>query len=300
MVPLMRCEYMNQIEGNWKTKLFYEFVQENKLEFGLLEFDNSSDNSFCTFIKSISDNNSQLFNIQYLEFSKRKPSEDNCPWLFDDYLIFILIIGIIKFKTEKTWILDVLDKRSSKNSELSKINTTFFNILNEDYNSKSNFFELIFVFQEICNIPISPIEDINPLYERLISNNKLFETRSDFLKIVRLRSIDIIILKKELPNSLEITNLKRFKTIFLRRINIISNVVYISLVISLIFVIYSFYLKSKFNQDIINVISAISGIIGLGLLVFMKWVSKQIEFFLLFALGYIKIFKNKTSVDADL
>jgi len=220
-------------------------------------------------------------------------SDDDCAWLYDDFLLFVLIIGIYKFEIDKSWMLYVIGKRVSTNNEIKQVNTSFNNILIENYNSKDNLFELIFVFQEINNFPIMPIEEINPLYRRLVSDNTLFETRSDFLKIVRLRSIDIIILKKELPNSIEITRLKQFKIIFFNRINLVSKIVYALLVICLIYCIYMFYSKSKSNQDIINTISAISGIIGLGLILFMKWISKQIRSLILLVFGYSKVFKEK-------
>lgn len=291
MVSLIRSEYLSKINDNWKIKTFHEFVNEKNIELNSIATDNSIDDIFLSFVKSVANSNLSVFRIKYLEFSKRKPSEES-PWLFDDFLLFVIIIGIIKFKIDKSWILEVVEKRSSKNAEFNQINTTFLNLLNENYNSKDNLFEMIYVFQEVINFPINPIEEFNLLYERLVSDSSFLDTRNDFLKIIRLRAIDIIILKKELPNSQEVTNLKLFKNIFTKRVNFISKIINVLLVTSLILWIYYFQSESKSNQDFINTISTISGILGLGLLVFMNWVSSQIKRLIFAILGYSKIFKG--------
>lgn len=291
MVSLIRSEYLSKINDNWKIKTFHEFVNEKNIELNSIATDNSIDDIFLSFVKSVANSNLSVFRIKYLEFSKRKPSEES-PWLFDDFLLFVIIIGIIKFKIDKSWILEVVEKRSSKNAEFNQINMTFLNLLNENYNSKDNLFEMIYVFQEVINFPINPIEEFNLLYERLVSDSSFLDTRNDFLKIIRLRAIDIIILKKELPNSQEVTNLKLFKNIFTKRVNFISKIINVLLVTSLILWIYYFQSESKSNQDFINTISTISGILGLGLLVFMNWVSSQIKRLIFAILGYSKIFKG--------
>lgn len=291
MVSLIRSEYLNQINDNWKIKTFHEFVNEKRIELNSNAIDNSTDDIFLTFVKSVADSNSSIFKIKYLEFSRRKPSDES-PWLFDDFLLFVIIIGIIKFKIDKSWILEVIEKRSSKNSEFYQINMTFLNLLKENYKSKDNLFEMVYVFQEIINFPINPIEEFNLLYERLVSDNSFINTRNDFLKIIRMRAIDIIILNKELPNSQEVTNLKLFKKIFTNRVNIISRTINVLLIAGLILWIYYFQGVSQSNQDFINVISAISGILGLSLLVFMNWISSQIKSLIFAILGFSKIFKK--------
>ena len=244
MVSLIHSEYLSSLTNTWKTTLFFDYINEKSLEKSKYYSDNNFDVKFWALIKSVVENNYKDFIKSYSEFSGRKP-DDSSPWIYDDFLIFILIIGIIKFKIDKIWIENVVAVRESRNKELREINLTFSNILSENYNSKDNLFELIFVYQELQNYPIAPIEEINLLYKSLVSETELLNTRNEFLKIIRFRAIDIIVLIKELPNSQDITSLKSFKSTFLQRINVISNILYVLLCIFLVVGIIPF-LKLNF------------------------------------------------------
>lgn len=295
MVSLERIEYLKTIEGNWKTKLFHDFIIEKKLAPSTTNLNSAIEISFIRFIKSVSDNNRNAFIDIYSDFSKRKPSIDS-PWVYDNYLIFIIIIGVIQFDVDKSWILETINVRQNTNIELKEINITFINILKENYSSKDNLFEIIFVFQELINIPLSPVEEINQLYENLSSNPDLLAIREDFIKLIRLRVIDIIILKKELPNTKEISSLKSFKGTFSKRVIILGKVINLTLITSLMIGIILIRAKSQESQDFIDSISVVLGVMGIGLIAFLKWVSRQISNFILWISGYTKYFddyKNK-------
>lgn len=295
MVSLERSKYLKTIEGNWKTKLFHNFIIEKQLDLSTTNSNSAIDISFTSFIKSVSNNNKSDFINIYSDFSKRKPSADS-PWVHDNYLIFIIIIGIIQFEIDKSWILDTIKVRQGTNIELKEINTTFTNILKDNYSSKDNLFEIIFVFQELINIPLSPVEEINQLYENLSSNPDMLTVRDDFIKLIRLRAIDIIILKKELPNTKEISSLKSFKDTFHNRVKILGKVINLILIISLILGIILIRAKSQENQDFIDSISVVLGVMGIGLIAFLKWISKQISNVILWISSYTKYFddyKNK-------
>lgn len=291
MVSLERTEYLKTIEGNWKTKLFHDFIIEKKLDLSITHSSSTIEKIFASFIKSVSDNKKSDFIDIYSEFSKRKPSDDS-PWIYDNYLIFIIVIGIIQFELDKAWILETLKIRQGTNVELKEINTTFVNILKENYSSTDNLFEIIFLFQELVNIPLSPVEELNQLYENLVSNPDLLIVRDDFLKLIRIRVIDIIILKKELPNTKEISSLKSFKGTFLKRVKILSKVINLVFIISLILGIILIRSKSKENQDFIDLMSLVLGVMGVGLIAFLKWISKQINIFILWLSSYTKYFND--------
>jgi len=130
------------------------------------------------------------------------------------------------------------------------------------------------------------------LYNKLSSDFSLLNIRDDFLKIIRLRVIDLIVLQKELPNTVEIAALKDFKNTFLKRIDFISKVIYAALVIGLVIGIYVYQSKNETNQDLVNTINTISGLLGVGLLMLIKRLSKLVRRLILVILGYNKIFNN--------
>jgi len=286
MVSLIHPEHIKQIESNWKTKLFNDFINEKPIDSEI----NSEDN-FVRIIKATAKDAKIEFEKFYSEFAERKPSEES-PWLHDNFFIFTVIVGIVKYNIEKEWIEKVFELRESRNREIAQINLTFKNLVNKNYSSKDNLFEIVFVFQELINIPISPSDEINDLYNKLSSDFSLLNIRDDFLKIIRLRVIDLIVLQKELPNTVEIAALKDFKNTFLKRIDFISKVIYAALVIGLVIGIYVYQSKNETNQDLVNTINTISGLLGVGLLMLIKRLSKLVRRLILVILGYNKIFNN--------
>ncbi len=289
MVSLMHPEHIKLIESNWKTKLFNAFINEKPIN-----SETNSEDNFVRVINAITKDTKTEFENFYLEFSERKPSEES-PWLHDNFFIFALIVGIVKYSIKKEWIEKVFELRESRNKETTQINNTFKNLINNNFYSKDNLFEIVFVFQELINIAISPLDEINDLYNKLSSDFSLLNIRDDFLKIIRLRAVDLIVLQKELPNTVEITSLKNFKHIFLKRIDILSKAIYTFFVIGLIVGIYIYQSKNKTNQDLINTINTISGLLGVGLIFFIKRLSKGVKLFILVILGYNKIYNNDGS-----
>ncbi|TKG88149.1 hypothetical protein EYV94_27505 [Puteibacter caeruleilacunae] len=286
MVSLIHPEHIKQIESNWKTKLFNDFIHEKPINPEIYLEDN-----FVRIIKATTKDTKADFEKFYSEFSQRKPSEDS-PWLHDNFFIFILIVGIVKYNIAREWLEKVFELRESRNKEITQINTTFKNLINKNYSSKDNLFEIVFVFQELINIPISPSDEIDDLYNKLSSDFSLLNIRDDFLKIIRLRVVDLIVLQKELPNTVEITVLKDFKNTFLKRIDFISKAIYAVLVIGLVVGIYVYQSKNKTNQELVNTINTISGLLGVGLLILIKQLSKWVRLLILVILGYNKIYNN--------
>lgn len=294
MVSLERAEYLKKVDENWKIKLFHDFINEKRLDFVGDNLTTTIEKNFVSFIKSVSENNKNEFVKIYTEFSKRKPS-DNSPWIYDNYLIYIIVVGVFKYEIDKTWIIRTLESRHATNSELKDINSTLLNILKENYSSNDNLFELVFIFQELINIPLSPVQELNQLYVSLVSNTNQLNTRDDFLKLIRFRAIDIIVLKKELPDTTEVSLLKLFKRTFTSRVKTISKVINIIFVLVIILGIVLFRARSKENQDFIDLVSLLLGVLGIGLAAFIKWISKQINSFILWIFGYTNYFNyNKT------
>ena len=102
-----------------------------------------------------------------------------------------------------------------------------------------------------------------------------------------MKAMDIIIISKGLPDNKEIANMRDFITLFQKRVKAISKVIYI-LILSVI-IILMFFFWEKY-AEFLNAMSLIFGLLGVGLLSFIKWVQDKINKFLLSVLGYTKIF----------
>lgn len=107
-----------------------------------------------------------------------------------------------------------------------------------------------------------------------------------------MKAIDIIIISKGLPDNKEISNLRDFASLFHKRVNTISKIIYVLILSAIIILVFVFWGK---YSVFINAISLVLGLLGVGLLAFIKWMQGKINSLLLSVLGYSKIFKSKTN-----
>lgn len=61
------------------------------------------DTAYSGFIDSLSKNNEQEFKKLYNDFSRKKPSNESL-WINDNFLIFALVLGIVRYKIDRKWI----------------------------------------------------------------------------------------------------------------------------------------------------------------------------------------------------
>lgn len=101
-----------------------------------------TDDIYFGIISAIQSNDKTAFEKHYGKKSKSKPSKESpAPFVNDDFLVFSIIVGVSKFKLDKSWIKHTASIRS-KNS----ITTTLDNLLAENYYSTSNLPEIVFMF----------------------------------------------------------------------------------------------------------------------------------------------------------
>ena len=278
-----RISYLNKIQQIPKIRLFSDLLNGRHCVNNIADVDST----YVSFINSLSNNNEQNFKELYNDFSRKKPSSESL-WINDDFLIFILTLGIVRYKIDRTWIKEAISARTTKKAERLSINKTFPNILDDNFQSNDNLYEIVIVFQDFLNLAIS-VEHFDDLYCRISNNVDLFSSQNDFLVCLSMRAMDIIVISKGLPGNKEIVNMRDFVTLFQRRVKTISKIVYIlilSVIIILMFVFWEKYV------EFFNAASVVFGLLGAGLLTFMKWVQNKINEFLLSILGYDKIFSK--------
>lgn len=279
-----RISYLNKIQQIPKIKLFSDLLNGKYCVTNIANVDVA----YTGFIDSISNNNEQKFKEFYNDFSRKKPSVESL-WINDDFLIFVLILGIIRYKIDRTWIKEAISARTTKKSEHLSINKTFSNILDDNFQSNDNLYEIVIVLQDFLNLAIST-EHLDSLYNRISNNIDLYSSQNDFLVCLSMKAMDIIIISKDLPDNKEIANIRDFVALFQNRVTTISKVIYILILSGIIILMFVFWEK---YAGILNAMSLVLGLLGVGLLTFIKWIQEKINELLLSTFGYSKIFKTK-------
>lgn len=279
-----RISYLNKIQQIPKIKLFSDLLNGKHCVTNIVNVDVA----YTGFIDSISNNNEQKFKEFYNDFSRKKPSVESL-WINDDFLIFVLILGIIRYKIDRTWIKGAISARTTQKSEHLSINKTFSNILDDNFQSNDNLYEIVIVLQDFLNLAIST-EHLDNLYNRISNNIDLYSSQNDFLVCLSMKAMDIIIISKDLPDNKEIANMRDFIALFQNRVTTISKVIYILILSGIIILMFVFWEK---YAGLLNAMSLVLGLLGVGLLTFIKWIQEKINELLLSAFGYSKIFKTK-------
>lgn len=213
-----RFLYTERLNESPKLKAFHYFLLGK--EIGSLPNNNISDadEQFFKIVSAIQMNNKTAFEEIYAKKSKSNPSKDSpAPFVNDDYLIFCLIIAIIKFGIDKSWIKSIISIRNRNTTTI-----TFENILNENFSSTSNQAEVVLVFLNLCNLSKVNNNLLNAVYNSITKNTTLLESRNDFQILCAFRAYDFIIYQKEASEGNEITSLKRFNQNFTKRIRVLS------------------------------------------------------------------------------
>lgn len=144
--------------------------------------------------------------------------------------------------------------------------------------------EIIIPFLNLANTTSSENYPTNSAYLKIVTNDKLFEGKHDFIKLLTLRTYDIIITSKDTEDG-ELKRLKEFEKRFKSRTFYISFFVYQLLLISFLAgTIYLFKLNPKV-EEIVGNIEAIVGILGLSLGNIFPIFRKKIHLLIMTLLG---------------
>ena len=220
------------------------------------------DTIYYSSIQAIKKNSKESFESQYAKISKRKVSENSVsPFIHDDFLIFTLVIGVLKFECDKEWLLGVIRNRAR-----GKVTTSFENLLIGNYLSKANNQSMVLVFLFLLDKSKITNDQLNEAYNTMSDTKESFN--SDFIRIVYYRAFDIIIQFKLPRDADEVSRLLEFEGRFKKRINIFSIVVYNLFIIGILCGAYkAFQLlpedKKLFVNDL-NLILGLGAVIGLS------------------------------------
>ncbi|WP_162340155.1 hypothetical protein [Cyclobacterium salsum] len=251
--------YLSSLSDQPKQQALFTLVAEEIFQ---PPQDNVSetDNIYFSSIQAIKKNSKEGFDTQYIKISKRKVSENStAPFVHDDFLIFTLIIGVLKFELGKEWLLGVI-----KNRAKNATTTTFENLLTGNYQSKANIQSLVLVFLFLLDKSKINNNQLIEAYNTISDTHQSFN--GDFIRIIHYRAVDIIVQFK-LPRDLDkISQLLDFEIIFKKRIKIFSYFVYNILLLALLFA--SYQIVHSLSEELklkINEVAIITGIAGVGL-----------------------------------
>ncbi|MCX2679619.1 hypothetical protein OOZ15_06670 [Galbibacter sp. EGI 63066] len=259
--------YLSSLANQPKQSALYALVSDEILQLPQGNF-SETDSIYYSSIQAIKKNSREEFNSQYAKISKRKVSENSvAPFIHDDFLIFTLVIGVLKFELEKDWLLGVITKRA-KNATT----TTFENLLTENYQSKANIHSLILTFLFLLDKSKITNELLVEAYNSMSDITQSF--KSDFIRIIHYRAFDLIIQFKLPRDTDRISKLLEFETRFKKRINVITYLTYNILLLLILIGAYRILhslpedLKSKINE-----VGILIGIGGVGLFgnIIPKW-----------------------------
>lgn len=258
-----RLTYLSGIEGQPKLGAFYNFIYGKPIAYPPKDSLNETDIIYYNIIESILNDSRSDFEKSYQQISKRKPTENSqSPFIHDDFLVLVLILGVKKFNLEESWVQGVINLRSR-----NAIKITFDNLLNENYNSNSNIAELVVIYLSIYNQSLIKPELLERTYMGITSKMNLFESQSDLLILSAIRAYDTIIEYKTSADGSEIYFLKGFEKSFLKRVGIIAWVLYnLTLLLILYGVAQLLYLLPEQIVDKLNIYAIILGIIGVGVI----------------------------------
>lgn len=286
-----RLSYNSRINESPKLTAFYNLLFSIPVVLPI-QFSNETDEIFYGIIQSIQQDKKKDFDLNYSKKSKSNPSKDSpSPFVNDDYLIFCLVLGVLKFEYDTKWIKSIIAIRNR-----NPITITLENILNENYFSKSNLPELVLMFLHLTSPNLISNDFLNSAYKKIIENINLFESKNDIQIICSIKSFDLIIYYKEAIDGNEIRKFNEFKVVFLKRIKILAMLVQSTLFFLILFGMVNFIAinpQAKAFFDSIGSALKILGLLGLSQIgnivpIFRKF----IYIVVLKLLGYPKEFIN--------
>ena len=274
MVSLIeRSTYVTDLRRNIKFNQFISFINCSSID--KIDYDIEIDRLFNNIIISIKQGNKQLYHEAYSQISERQPNK-NSPILHDDLLLFALIVGSIKFKSDTNWLIRTIQSRESSEKEGILIKNTFLCILNGNYKNKENLFQLIIVIENLLDLELISWEEKSDFYAK-ITGDDLGLYKIDFLNIISLRAYDLVIVEGDKSDTSNFSFLTSFEKRFLKRTNIISNIIYFFLVIAIATALIKFAVNPKY-KEIIDKVFPIVGAIGITILSLVRR-KKLIPFF---------------------
>jgi hypothetical protein len=213
-----KTDYISKIKNVPKLEAFYNLLFSRKTYVSQNKNLSESDRIYYGLLNGIIANDKTEFRNFYDKKSKANPQKgSSSPFINDDFLIFLVILGVELFNIDKGWINHIISLRAR-----NKITITFENILNENYYSKSNSSEVVLVFFQLVKQSLINNDFLTTTYKNITKIDSVFEMKNDFHIICILKAYDIIIeLKEAIPGN-KIKLLKEFDIKFRKRIKYLN------------------------------------------------------------------------------
>ena len=260
-----KFNYLNRISDSPKLSAFNQLLMGNTIAQQYTDDVSEADEIYFGIISAIQANDKTAFEKNYSKKSKSNPvKESPAPFVNDDFLIFCIILGVSKFKIDKSWIKNIVSIRS-KNA----ITTTLDNLLAENYYSTSNLPEIVFMFLQNINTSLITNDLLNTTFTRINENPTLLTSKNDFQILCAIHSYNSIILLKEAPQGSEIQLLKLFGSRFVTRMKVLSWLMQAIILAVLIYGLLKLPVYSPATVEIINKYSfafTVLGALGITLL----------------------------------
>lgn len=270
-----RLSYIESIKDNHKLNVFYQWLNLQNIDIQNIRDLNQIDKTFFNLLLSIKDNNKANFSTDYNVFTIRQPGKDS-PFVHDDYLIFILLVGIIKFNIDTVWIKTVLAQRAT-----NAVTETFKNIVENNFYDNRNLKYVVLSFKALFNETSFDKKYFDDTYLSIINNANLFNEKNDFLILTSLRAFDLIIIFNDPPSIEEFSFLKKFEITFFNRTQFLAASIYFIFLALLTYLCTILISDYEWINQFVQKIVTILAIVLMGLPYSLKkvryWLEKKVR-----------------------
>jgi hypothetical protein len=255
-----RITVEGSIRQSSKANAFLSFLQGVNVtpEKGEL---NEVEKTYYSLLDSLFKNNSLKFRQEYDELSKRKVVEEQ-PIIYDNFLLFVLVIGVIKFETSSEWLKSVIKLRTTQNEPEKLITSSFINLLDNNIHTTDGIPSIILAALAKAEKQEVALSVIRNSFE---ANNKvgMFLKKDLFLACIYLYTSHYII---SVSIDDRIVKLKAFELTFNKRVKLLQNIIYFLILVFIVAV--WFYLIRRYPKvkELANDLGILLQIIGIGLL----------------------------------
>ncbi len=190
MVPLEVFSDVGTIsDSEAELRLLKEFLYGERVDFSSV-----IKSHYVDLIRALRADRASEFNRILESYETRKPSESST-WCYDDALIFLLLLGIKKYKIDTNLISKMLEVRKSLSSGMGITQT--FGDINEDSFSIDLPYDFVkTVFLQMMSGQQLDRESAHKCYSYLTATGFL-ESLTPFLRLLALRSYELILFKRE-------------------------------------------------------------------------------------------------------
>lgn len=268
------------IDNNYKSKNFYKFLNGEHV----VSHDSVTPREFIPLINSVTEDSKSKFDALYEEYTKRDIDESS-PFVYDNYLIFSLVVGVLKYNHNCEWLIKLLIFRESNINEPEKsITISFKNLLKKNYSSKEGITSIVLAGLLLLENP-----DVNKeLLVQVIRSNSNYITSAKkdfFLGAIILFTNDYI---QAVSTSTENIRLEKFEKKFLYRVKHLEYFFYVCIIAFVAVFWYVLVNEYPIVDIYISQLNTVLGFFGIAILGFNQKIRKVFGAIIKWWFGYKK------------